>query len=673
MKNKLFLCSLLLMIGFSPLLAQKFHYEKDEAALKALLAEVKQKDEARNKRVSDYLKKHPKESLTFKEDGNTYMIYDVKNNRPVLASTLNDGSVSSVNADEVRAGGRFGLDITGAGLRIAVWDAGTALRTHVEYQNRLLVSGGSDIDDHACHTIGTIISGGVDPDAKGFLPEASGKAYSWNNDLQEMINEALNEDLLASNHSYFFGSGGWEGGTWTGDASISTEEDYRFGFYENRSATVDNIAFAAPYYCIFKSAGNNRNDSGDGSFPPDGPFDCISGFGPAKNIFTIGAVNKLSSDYTQPEQIVMSSFSSWGPVDDGRIKPDFVMPGVNIYSAECEEGDQDYGFVSGTSMASPGALGATMLINEAYNQFNNTYLKSASLKALMIQTAMEAGNNPGPDYSFGWGMINVEDAVDHIIARDNINSFILEETLQDQQTFEMELNPVAGKKITATIAWTDPAGSPVAASLDPSDLMLVNDLDMRIVDELGNEVSPWILDPIIPGKAASTGDNFRDNVEKIEFNNPQPRRYFLRVTHKGSLQSGKQDFSLVLRYTSEDPGITSLYWIGGDGNWSDQNHWSLNSGGQPASVTPGPSYKLIFDDNSFSGDEHTVTMDADYSVAGIVGINSKKITFEYGGHSLTSSGTVLLSSKNFTLSNGSLILDSPASTAQVLDLSLIHI
>ncbi len=667
MKNKLLLFCLLLTIGFSPLLAQKFHYEKDEAALKALLAEVKQKDEARNKRVSDYLKKHPAETLTFKENGNTFMIHDIEKGKPVYYTTHNDGSVASTNADEVREGGRFGLNITGAGLRIAVWDAGTASRTHVEYQNRLLVTGGSAIDDHACHVIGTIMAGGVDPGARGYLYESVGKAYWWNNDTQEMIEEALNEDLLASNHSYGIPAG-WSGGNWTGDNSISEAEDYRFGFYGNSSRTVDAIAYSAPYYSIFKSAGNDRGNSGSGPFPPDGPFDCISDWGVAKNVFVIGAVQKNGGNYSGPESIVMSNFSSWGPVDDGRIKPDLVTPGVSIYSSTCEDGDDQYSNLNGTSMASPGALGATMLINESYNQFNNTYLKSASLKALMIQTAMEAGNNPGPDYSFGWGMINVEDAVDHIIARDNINSFILEETLQDQQTFEMELNPVAGKKITATIAWTDPAGSPVAASLDPSDLMLVNDLDMRIVDELGNEVSPWILDPIIPGKAASTGDNFRDNVEKIEFNNPQPRRYFLRVTHKGSLQSGKQDFSLVLRYTSEDPGITSLYWIGGDGNWSDQNHWSLNSGGQPANVTPGPSYKLIFDDNSFSGDEHTVTMDADYSVAGIVGINSKKITFEYGGHSLTSSGTVLLSSKNFTLSNGSLILDSPASTAQVLDL-----
>lgn len=668
MKNKLYLLLLLAVASLFDLSAQKFQYEKDETALKSLLIELQQSDNARNARVSDYLKKHPELSHTFKEDGNTFMLYDVERGQPVYLTTHNEGSVQSVNADEIREGGRFGLNITGEGLRIAVWDAGTALRTHEAYENRLLVTGGSEIDNHACHVIGTVMAGGTDAGARGYLYDAVGKAYWWNNFFQEMTTEALNEDLLGSNHSYGVPAG-WSGSSWLGDASISNEEDYRFGFYSGAARTADALAYSAPYYSIFKSAGNDRNDQGGGPQAPDGPFDCITDWGVAKNIFVIGAVQKNGGNYTGPESIVMSSFSSWGPVDDGRIKPDLVMPGVSIYSVLCEDGEDQYGNLSGTSMASPGALGATMMINEAYKQFNNTNLKSASLKALMIQTAMEAGNNPGPDYSFGWGMIDVEEAVDLIIARDDINTFILEESLSNGETFEMELNPVAGKKITATIAWTDPAGTPVAPALDPTDLMLVNDLDMRVVDELGNEVTPWILDPAVPGKAASNGDNFRDNVEKIEFANPQPRRYFLRITHKGSLVNNKQDFSLVLRYTSEDPGIDNLYWVGGNGNWSDQNHWSTTSGGQASNLTPGPAYKLIFDDNSFSGDEHTVIMDQDYRIAGIVGLNNKNVAFDFGGNELTSSGTVLLASNNFTLSNGALLLEnSGANVSQILDL-----
>lgn len=668
MKNKLYLVLLLAVASLSLLSAQKLEYEKDEVALKALLQELRQSDAERNARVSDYLKKHPEISHTFKEDGNTFMLYDVERGQPVFLTTHNEGSVQSVNANEVREGGRFGLNITGEGLRIAVWDAGTALRTHEAYENRLLVTGGSEIDNHACHVIGTVMAGGTDAGARGYLYEAVGKAYWWNNFFQEMTEEALNEDLLGSNHSYGIGTG-WSGSSWLGDASISNEEDYRFGFYSSRARTADALAYSAPYYSIFKSAGNDRNDSGSGPQSPDGPFDCISDWAVAKNIFVIGAVQKTNGNYSGPDDIVMSNFSSWGPVDDGRIKPDLVMPGVSIYSVLCEDGEDQYGNLSGTSMASPGALGATMMINEAYKQFNNANLRSASLKALMIQTAMEAGSNPGPDYSFGWGMIDVEEAVDLIIARDDINAFIREESLANGETFEMELNPVAGKKITATIAWTDPAGTPVAPALDPTDLMLVNDLDMRIVDELGNEVMPWILDPAVPGKAAGNGDNFRDNVEKIEFANPQPRRYFLRITHKGSLVNNSQDFSLVLRYTSEDPGIDNLYWVGGNGNWSDQSHWSLTSGGQPSNITPGPNSKLIFDDNSFPGTEHTVVMDQDFSVAGIVGLNNKNVTFDFGGNELITSGTALLSSENFMLTNGDLLLrNTGANVSQILDL-----
>src|SRR5690606_6015179 len=202
----------------------------------------------------------------------------------------------------------------GSGMRVGVWDSGLALRTHREYSSRLLNNdSGVDVADHSCHVVGTLIAAGVDPAARGMLYQAQATAFDWNQDYEEMISESLNNNLLVSNHSYGYGTG-WENGVWRGDQSISNEEDYRFGFYDGRSRSVDAIAFNAPYYSIFKSAGNDRGDSGNGTQPPDGPFDCISDWGVAKNVFTIGAVRKLSGPYASPSDIVMSGFSSWGPV-----------------------------------------------------------------------------------------------------------------------------------------------------------------------------------------------------------------------------------------------------------------------------------------------------------------------------------------------------------------------
>jgi len=52
----------------------------------------------------------------------------------------------------------------------------------------------------------------------------------------------------------------------------------------------------------------------------------------AKNILTVGAVEGIPGGYNRKEDVIMSSFSSWGPTDDGRIKPDLVADGVGVYS-----------------------------------------------------------------------------------------------------------------------------------------------------------------------------------------------------------------------------------------------------------------------------------------------------------------------------------------------------
>ena len=160
-----------------------------------------------------------------------------------------------------------------------------------------------------------------------------------------------------SNHSYGYARGWrWNGSSWDwyGSTSISDVEDYRFGFYDAGTKEWDDIAYNAPYYLICKSAGNDRGD-GPGTTPStaeidggDDGFDCIGTRGIAKNILTVGAVNEVE-EYTGPSDVVMSSFSSWGPSDDGRIKPDIVAKGVDVYSSEGGS-DTDYASYNGTSL-----------------------------------------------------------------------------------------------------------------------------------------------------------------------------------------------------------------------------------------------------------------------------------------------------------------------------------
>jgi len=641
--------------------AQDFEYQINASQLIELKKELVEKRKEKELRIKKYLENNPVLKRSKVEGANEMSIVDILDGKPVYYTTHNDGSARSCGVYELRPGGRFGLDLAGANATIAVWDRGLPLASHIEFGGRLLNSdAASEFSFHSTHVTGTIIAGGINPSVRGFCYRGEARAFDWFQDTEEMIDEVMINQLMVSNHSYGV-PGGWNGTNWFGDPGISTEEDYRFGYYDGEAAAFDGIAFNAPYYSVVTSAGNERGDSGDGTFPPDGPYDCITGFSTAKNVFTIGAVNKLNAGYTGPNDVIMSSFSSWGPVDDGRIKPDLVAPGVNLFSAS-NASDQAYGSSSGTSMASPSAAGVVALVNEAYHLYNNRYLTSASLKALLIHTAHETGNSPGPDYSFGWGMISADKAVDFILNEDGRNRQIIEATLNDGETFEILLSPLQGKKITATIAWTDRAGTVPVRSLDPEDLMLVNDLDIVITDGSGNESLPWILDPANPPAAATKGNNFRDNVEKIEFDNPDARPYTLRISHKGQLFGLSQNFSLVLEYESENEGIENLYWVNGSGNWSNGSNWANNSGASSTGSTPATNSKIIIDDNSVAGNGDVLIMDTDFSVAGLVAFTENEFVLDLAGNTLNISGTTLLGSDKFTVRNGKIVLEGVSSS-----------
>src|SRR5690606_28181226 len=167
--------------------------------------------------------------------------------------------------------------------------------------------------------------------------------------------------------------------------------------------------------------------------------------------------------------------------------------------------------------------------------------------------------------------------------------------------------------IKATIAWTDPAGTPPAPSLNPADLMLVNDLDLRIIDEDGNEHFPWSLNPRegATARAVNDRDNFRDNVEQVIIEAPEARKYILRITHKGNLKNNLQPFSLTLSAGVSDGQDKTLYWIGGDGNWDSPDNWSLESNGNSAGLIPDTGTRVVIDQSGSSVTKVTLSEDTE--------------------------------------------------------------
>lgn len=666
----------LIILGFA--LVQLAKAQNLEIGLSKIDSAYKQYKKGADFRIDKYLQKGSIGRMTYRSDGSMMALVDVSvSGVPIYIQSDNAQVATSLMVDELRSGGSLGLNLEGSGIRIGIWDEGKVRSDHIEYVGRVTqMDNPTEFNFHASHVLGTMIASGINPNAKGMAPKATAIAYDFFNDVSEMTGQAAPDQssIILSNHSYGTVSG-WSKNdatwTWHGDASISTTKDWKFGFYNTTSGFYDDIAYNAPYYLIVKSAGNDNADIGDGSKPSDcDPFDCIPTNGVAKNILTVGAVKKLTGSYTGPADVVITSFSSFGPTDDGRIKPDIVTPGQAVFSTSSNS-SSDYETLSGTSMSAPAATGTLALLQELYKDLNaGDYMKSATLKALAIHTAREAGPNNGPDYMYGWGLLDGERAAKTLIEKDDQNVFVKEMSLSSGEVFELMMKPKENTKITATLVWTDPAGQVLPPSLNPATKMLKNDLDLSLVDEGGTQQFPWKMDPSNPATAATKGDNILDNVEKLEFDNPEPRNYKLKVSHKGTLVNGKQDFSLIITYNSVvDPRI-SYYWIGNTGDWNNGINWSLESGGIAANAVPSADDKVVFDENSFSADGQSVTLTQDQLCYSIRWFANEEINLDFDGYQLTiSDGINFLSENIFSSSPGTIFFKGSSATDAKINLN----
>ena len=494
-------------------------------------------------------------------DGRVIEMINVIDGQPVYYITDNLGAAQTTRADELWEGGSTGLGISGEGYnQVGSWDAGHVRKTHQEFMDQgvsraIPKDGNYPTHYHSTHVAGTIIAAGVVPNAKGMSYGAELQYWQWTSDDSEMADAAA-DGLEISNHSYGQISGwNWDNGSWTwyGNPSASPTEDYSFGFYSGSARQWDQIAYNAPNYLIVKSAGNDRGDGPgnagqNGNPEKDGGtdgYDCISGSGVSKNIMTVGAVNQVS-EYTGPESVVMSGFSGWGPADDGRIKPDIVGKGVNVYST-MDGSNTSYAALNGTSMSSPNVAGTLALLQKYYQDTHNEIpMRSATLKGLVLHTADEAGNHPGPDYIFGWGLMNAVRASE-LITEDTIQVVIDELLLEGGGLHIRDIDVPEGADLRVTLCWTDPEGMPVSPQLNPRDPMLVNDLDITITDASFNIFYPYQLDYDNPSAAASNNSkNYLDNVEMIFMPQAEAGTYTITITHDGWLEGNEQAFSLII-------------------------------------------------------------------------------------------------------------------------------
>ena len=574
---------LLVFISMGTLQAQKSLAPEERARLEATAEIIRAQEKADAVEVDDYIQKTGAPRYVENEGGTFYALRRIVNGQARYDMTYNRQAAISTGTNHVKEGGRSGFNLMGTDMIIGEWDGGGALTSHVEFEGRALQRDAPFApSNHATHVAGTMIAAGINPEAEGMAPKATLWAHDWNSDGSEMAQEAA-QGLLISNHSYGtiagWARGDWseEGNTrwhWWGDVDLDSLEDYKFGYYDQRTANWDRIAHDAPYYLIVKSAGNNGNDNYSGnhvvringqwveSTDPHrvgdaNGFDCLPTYSTAKNILTIGATRDVNGGYSGPSSVNITGFSSRGPTDDGRIKPDIVGDGSGLLSST-NSSSTAYGRLSGTSMSGPNVAGSMLLLQELHREMTGEFMLSSSLKGLVLHTADDAGK-PGPDYTYGWGLLNTESAAE-VLAQPLRHPFV-ESELNPEDTFSYSIFSDGQTPIRATLCWTDPAAQVRPPAHNDRTPRLVNDLDLRITalsgPDSGTVYLPFTLDPENPGADAQTGDNFIDNVEMIDAGMLPAGDYLVQVTHKDELQNNSpQDFSLWISAPVSDCAFT---------------------------------------------------------------------------------------------------------------------
>ena len=518
-------------------------------------------------------------------DGVSFVLVDFdENDLPVYTQTENENAAISTGTDLVRSNSSYN-NVEGASVTIGLWEAsGIPRLSHQEYSGRIIVGDNTSTrSGHAGHVAGTLIASGVDSDALGMAPAARILAFNASGVASELLEYGAVEPdttlLYLSNHSYGVGQG-WEDRSWRGtfstDGDLSTNIERDFGRYSSSAEQWDGITYNLPYHLTFISAGNQRNDDapnegqewthgsntfiydsdrhpqGDGDYKNG--WDNMEGRKLAKNAITVGATaDAVRNGRRDVDRAVTRAFSSRGPVDDGRIKPDIYGNGDSLRSANTT-GNSSYSDRSGTSMSTPNVCGSAALLVDYYSsRFPGEAMRASTLKALLLHTADDDGN-PGPDYRYGWGVMNTEAAADLLInyAESRGDGYMVEALVdEDRSTSRSHVFAWDGTSpLRATICWTDPAGSEMNGHDDRS-RTLVNDLNLLVTGPDGTHfpyvmphVGDWSVSSI--DDDAVTGVNTVDNVEQVFVESPVPGNYTITIDYAGDLTNDVQEYSLIV-------------------------------------------------------------------------------------------------------------------------------
>ena len=435
--------------------------------------------------------------------------------------------------------------LTGRGQTITVSDSGldTGRKDTVmaDFANRVAliktVSGCLTYDQHGhgTHVAGSIagngaLSGGA---FKGVAYEATLNVWqcldSRGNLYFPEYGRLFQPDSV--NSPSYIHSGSWGGGE-------NAE-------YDSDCIGVDQWMWEHPENLSVFAAGNNENNVELPICSPAG----------AKNVIAVGATESRRRNVTYPlhadNPSQIAYFSSKGPMADGRIKPDVCAPGSYIISTRGRratstgwgvyEGNTNYMYDSGTSMATPLVSGSAALVRQWLIErrgYSNERPTAALIKAVLMGGAYDLSRDStdcggaAPNSSQGWGRVDLGESLYPTNAAVKLVDRI---PFADGETFAVRITTTNAAPLAVQLVWTDYPGEYGAAQA------LVNDLDLVVSNETTGAV--WF------GNGVEGGDR-TNSVESV------------RIASAGAATYSVQARGAYVPYGSAAGGAAALYMRG---------------------------------------------------------------------------------------------------------------